>query len=184
MVDGVVDKVLFSEKDLAEKVSELGKQIAEDYKDKDLLLVCVLKGGILFMSDLSKKIDIPLKMDFIAVSSYGDSTTTSGVVQILKDLDTSIEGKHVLIVEDIIDSGLTLKYLLGNLKTRKPASLKVCTLLDKPERRTVDLKPDYCGFSIENHFVVGYGLDFMQMFRNVPYIFIPKQEYVENMQSS
>ncbi|WP_350343752.1 hypoxanthine phosphoribosyltransferase [Proteinivorax tanatarense] len=184
MVEGAIDRVLFSEKDIAEKVEELGKQITKDYKGKDLLLVCVLKGGILFMSDLSKKIDLPLKMDFIAVSSYGDSTVSSGVVKILKDLDTSIEGKDVLIVEDIIDSGLTLKYLLGNLKTRKPASLKVCTLLDKPKRRTVDLTPEYCGFSIENHFVVGYGLDFMQMFRNVPYVFIPKQEYVDKMQSS
>ncbi len=174
-----VDKVLITEKEIMDKVKELGAKISKDYKDKDVLFVCVLKGAIMFMSDLSKYIDIPMDMDFMAVSSYGASTQSSGVVRIIKDLDASIENRHVVIIEDIIDSGLTLSYLIKNLQSRKPASLKICTLLDKPARRTAEIKPDYSGFVIDDHFVVGYGLDYDEKFRNVPYIFIPKQEIIK-----
>ena len=176
-----VEKVLISEEEIAGKVKELGKVLSEEYKGKDVLFVCVLKGAIMFMSDLSKAINIPMDMDFMAVSSYGASTNSSGVVRIIKDLDASIENRHVVIVEDIIDSGLTLSYLMKNLQSRKPASLKICTLLDKPARRTVDIKPCFTGFTIDDHFVVGYGLDYDEKFRNVPYIFIPKQELIKDI---
>lgn len=174
-----VETVLISEQEIQEKVEELGAQLSKDYEGKDVLFVCVLKGAIMFMSDLSKKVTIPMGMDFMAVSSYGASTQSSGVVRIIKDLDASIENRHVVIIEDIIDSGLTLSYLMKNLQSRKPASLKICTLLDKPARRTVDISPDYSGFTIEDKFVVGYGLDYDEKFRNVPYIFIPKQEVIK-----
>lgn len=174
-----VERVLISEQEIVEKVKELGKNISKEYQGKDVLFICVLKGAIMFMSDLSKAIKIPMDMDFMAVSSYGASTKSSGVVRIIKDLDTSIENRHVVIVEDIIDTGLTLSYLVKNLQSRKPASVKICTLLDKPARRTVDIKADFTGFTIDDLFVVGYGLDYDEKFRNVPYIFIPKQELIK-----
>ncbi|EOD01136.1 hypoxanthine phosphoribosyltransferase [Caldisalinibacter kiritimatiensis] len=171
-----IKQVLITEEELQNKIKELGEQITEDYKGKDLILICVLKGAVMFMADLAKNIDLPLTMDFMAVSSYGSSTESSGVVKIIKDLDTSIEGKEVLIVEDIIDTGLTLSYLLENLKSRGPKSVKICTLLDKPERRKADIKYDYKGFTVPDEFVVGYGLDFDEKYRNLPYICVLKEE--------
>ena len=165
-----IEKVLLDQEVIKEKVAQLGKQISDDYQGKELLLVCVLKGAVIFLSDLMRQITIPVSIDFMAVSSYGASTESSGVVRILKDLDCSIENKHCLIVEDIIDSGLTLKYLEENLMSRQPASMKIVTLLDKPERRRVDIKPDYCGFQIPDEFVVGYGLDFDENYRHLPEI--------------
>ncbi|WP_458785120.1 hypoxanthine phosphoribosyltransferase [Vallitalea sediminicola] len=165
-------QTLISAKELNARIAELGKQISEDYKGKEVHLICVLKGGVMFMVDLSKQIqDIPVTMDFMAVSSYGNEASSSGVVKIVKDLDESIEGKEVIIVEDIIDSGRTLSYLVNILKDRKPNSIKICTLLDKPDRRVVDdVQVDYRGFSIPDKFVLGYGLDYMQRYRNLPYI--------------
>ncbi|MDS1029181.1 hypoxanthine phosphoribosyltransferase [Bacillota bacterium LX-D] len=174
-----VKGVLLTKDEIAAKVQELGKQIAADYQGKELLVVCILKGAVCFMADLIKAIDIPLAIDFMAVSSYGDDTKTSGAVMILKDLETNLKGKHVLIVEDIIDSGLTLKYLMENLDSRKPASLKICTLLDKPERRKVELKVDYNGFIIPDAFVVGYGLDYAEKYRNLPEVCVLKPEIYE-----
>jgi hypoxanthine phosphoribosyltransferase len=165
-------RVLISRDRIGKRVEELGRQISEDYNGKKLVVIGVLKGAVIFLGDLVKNISQPLTMDFIAVSSYGNSTTTSGVVRILKDLDNSIEGMDVLIVEDIIDSGLTLCYLYENLKSRGPNSIKICTLLDKPERRKVDVKVDYTGFVIEDEFVVGYGLDYAEKYRNLPDICI------------
>jgi hypoxanthine phosphoribosyltransferase len=169
-------EILISEAEIAKKVTELGQMISRDYKDLNPLCICVLKGAVPFMADLIRKIEIPLEMDFMAVSSYGSSTKSSGVVRILKDLEASVEGRHVLVVEDIIDSGLTLSYLNAILKGRKAASVKVATLLDKPARRTVNLKPDYCGFEIPDEFVVGYGLDYAEKYRNLPYIGVLKEE--------
>lgn len=163
-------KVLISEEELRNKVIELGKKISEDYKGKTISVVCVLKGGIMFMVDLVKHISVPVTMDFMAVTSYGNETSSSGVVKIIKDLDESIEGKDVIVVEDIIDSGRTLSYLIQILRDRRPKSLKICTLLDKPERRVVNVDVDYIGFSIPDAFVVGYGLDYQQIYRNLPYI--------------
>jgi hypoxanthine phosphoribosyltransferase len=171
-----IREILITEDALKSKVSELGAKITEDYKGKDVLLVCVLKGAVIFVSDLMRKIDIPLDIDFMAISSYGSNTQSSGVVRILKDLNSSIEGRHVLIVEDIIDSGLTLSYLIDNLKSRKPASVEICTILDKPERRTTDLKIKYTGFQVPDEFVVGYGLDYAEKYRNLPYIAVLKEE--------
>ena len=166
-----LDEVLFSEKMIAEKVEELGKQITSEYsKDDQIVVIGVLKGANIFLGDLVRKIDLPLSIDFMAVSSYGTSTTSSGIVKILKDLDLEIEGKHVLIIEDIVDTGLTLKYLTENLKSRNVASLKICTLLDKPLRRKCDLHIDYVGFEIPDAFIVGYGIDYAEKFRNLPYI--------------
>ena len=165
-----VKKVLIDEETLQKRVNELGKQITEDYRDKDLFMICILKGGVVFASDLMKAIDLPLAIDFMAVSSYGSSTKSSGVVRIQKDLDQEIEGKDVLIVEDIIDTGLTLHYLIENLLSRKPASLKICCCLDKPERRKADIHVDYVGFDIPDEFVIGYGLDYAEKYRNLPYI--------------
>ena len=175
-----IKSVLYSEELLASKVAEIGAQITKDYMGKELLVIGVLKGANIFLSDLVRKIDIPVQLDFIAASSYGSSTESSGVVRILKDLDYSIEGKNVLIVEDIIDSGLTLHYLLDNFKTRNPESLAVCTLLDKPERRKVDIKVDYAGFDIPDEFIVGYGIDYAEKYRNLPYIATLKPEVYEN----
>jgi hypoxanthine phosphoribosyltransferase len=155
---------------LARRVDELGAEISRDYEGRDLLLVCVLKGAVLFLSDLMRRLTVPCEVDFMAVSSYGSSTDSSGVVRILKDLDASIDGRDVLIVEDIIDSGLTLHYLLRNLHARNPRSLEVCALLTKPERRRVDLPIRYVGFEIPNRFAIGYGLDFRQRFRNLGYV--------------
>ncbi|MGI6096781.1 MAG: hypoxanthine phosphoribosyltransferase [Dethiobacteria bacterium] len=163
-------EILIPAAEIAAKIKELGDKISEDYAGKELLLVCVLKGAVVFLSDLMRALKIPVKVDFIAVSSYGAATVSSGVVRILKDLEQSIEGRHVLIVEDIIDTGLTLKYLHKNLWERKPRSLRVVTLLDKPERRKVSFTPDYCGFQIPDKFVVGYGLDFNEYYRSLPEI--------------
>jgi len=171
-----IKEILFSEEKIAEKVAELGKQISENYKGKELLVIGVLKGANVFMSDLIRKIDIPVEIDFIAASSYGHSTESSGIVKIIKDLDYSIEGKHILIVEDIIDTGLTLKYLSENFISRGPKSLEIVTLLDKPERRKVDLNVKYVGFLIPDEFIVGYGIDFAEKYRNLPYIATLKKE--------
>jgi hypoxanthine phosphoribosyltransferase len=171
-----IREILITEEAIRNKVRELGRQLTEDYRGKNPLCICVLKGAALFMTDLVRQMDIPLEMDFMAVSSYGASTVSSGVVRIIKDLDTSVEGRHVLVVEDIIDSGLTLSYLLDLLRQRNAASIKVVTLLDKPHRRTVNLTPDYCGFTVPDAFVVGYGLDYAEKYRNLPYIGILKEE--------
>ena len=165
-----VSEILFSEEKIESKVNELAHRIMDDYKGEEILLVGVLKGACVFISDLIRKIDLDVSLDFMAVSSYGMSTESSGVVKILKDLDSDIEGKNVLIVEDIIDTGLTLKYLTENLKSRKPKSLKICTLLDKPERRRCEIDVDYIGFKIPDKFIVGYGIDCKEKFRNLPYI--------------
>ena len=165
-----VKSVLYSELEIEAKVGELADRINKDYEGKDLLLIGVLKGANVFMCDLMRKITFPIQIDFIAASSYGHSTESSGVVKILKDLDYSIEGKHVIIVEDIIDTGLTLKYLIENFKSRKPKSLEICTLLDKPERRIAVLDVKYIGFPIPDEFIVGYGIDYAEKYRNLPYI--------------
>ena len=161
---------LVSEKAVDERIVELGKQISKDYEGKQVHLICVLKGGVFFMCELAKRISVHVSMDFMSVSSYGDDTKSSGVVKIVKDLDEAIEGKDVLIVEDIIDSGRTLYYLIDILKKRNPKSVHLCTLLDKPERRVKDVKVDYVGFNIPDEFVVGYGLDYAQKYRNLPFI--------------
>ena len=161
---------LVSEQEVEARVCELGRQISEDYAGRQVHLICVLKGGVFFMCELAKRITVPVSMDFMSVSSYGDGTSSSGVVKIAKDLDESLEGKDVLIVEDIIDSGRTLSYLIQILEKRKPRSLKLCTLLDKPERRVKPVIVDYVGFNIPDEFVVGYGLDYAQKYRNLPYI--------------
>lgn len=171
-----IKKILIEEEELQAKVAELGTLITRDYKGKNLLIICVLKGAVIFTSDLIRKIDLPLDIDFMAISSYGANTKSSGVVRILKDLDMSIEGKDVLIVEDIIDSGLTLAYLVENLKSRGPESVEICTILDKKERRTIDLDIKYTGFVVPDEFVVGYGLDYAEKYRNLPYIAVLKEE--------
>lgn len=163
-------QVMITQEQLAKRVRELGKQISEDYKGQEILVIGILKGAVLFLSDLIREITVDTKIDFMAVTSYGASTKSSGVVRILKDLDTGIEDENVIIVEDIIDSGVTLHYLRDYLMNRKPKSLKICTLLDKPDRREVEIKSDYTGFEIENKFIVGYGLDYDQRYRNLPYI--------------
>ena len=176
-----IERVLITDEQIKEKIKQLGEKISNDYKHSDnFLLVGVLKGAVLFMSDLIRHIDIPLQIDFMAVSSYGSSTESSGVVRILKDLDETVEGKDLLIVEDIIDSGLTLSYMCNILKSRKPASVKICALLDKPSRRKVDLNVDYLGFEIPDHFVVGYGLDYAEKYRNLPYICVLKPEIYQH----
>ncbi|MDD4047184.1 MAG: hypoxanthine phosphoribosyltransferase [Tissierellia bacterium] len=171
-----IKKVLIEKNELQSKVAELGAKISVDYKGKDLLIVCVLKGAVVFASDLMREIQLPLDIDFMAISSYGANTKSSGVVRILKDLNTGIEGRHVLIVEDIIDSGLTLAYLVENLKSRHPASVEICTILDKRERRTAELYIKYTGFIVPDEFVVGYGLDYAEKYRNLPYIAVLKEE--------
>jgi len=171
-----IDHILVSEQQLQEKIAQVGRQLTKDYAGKDLMLVVVLKGAIMFIVDLSRAIELPLTLDFMAVASYGASTETSGIVRILKDLDSSIEDKHVLIVEDIIDSGLTLTYILETLRTRNPASVRVCSLLSKPTRRHVDVPIDYICFEIPDEFVVGYGLDYNQIYRNLPFVGVLKPE--------
>lgn len=161
---------LISEADVAAKIAELGGQISKDYEGESVYLICILKGGVFFTTELAKRISVPVSLDFMSVSSYGAQTQSSGVVRILKDLDTSIEGKNVLVVEDIIDTGRTLSYLLDILKQRNPKSLKLCALLDKPERRVTEVAVDYRGFQIPDEFVVGYGMDYDQKYRNLPYI--------------
>lgn len=165
-----LSSILIDEKQIRARVLELGSEISKDYDGKRPVVVGILKGSLIFMADLIRTLTIPLSIDFVAISSYGRSTDSSGVVKIIKDLDESIEGRHVLVVEDIVDTGLTLRYLLDNLQSRGPASVKVCTFLDKPSRRKVDIVPDYNGFEIPDAFVVGYGLDYAENYRNMPYI--------------
>ena len=162
--------VLLSEEEVDQRIQEIGDRISKDYQGKEIHLICVLKGGVFFMCELAKRITVPVSMDFMAISSYGSDTKSSGIIKIVKDLDDSITGKDVLVVEDIVDSGRTLSYLLELLKDRKPNSMKLCTLLDKPDRRVVDVHVDYTGFKIPDEFVVGYGLDYAQKYRNLPYI--------------
>ncbi len=172
-----IDKILIPAEAVQQRCRELGAQISRDYAGKDLLLVCILKGGVMFLSDLTRALSIPHAIDFMAISSYGGTRIeTSGVVRILMDLNTNIENRHVLIVEDIIDTGRTLQYIIENLETRDPASLKICTLLNKASRREVPIKVDYLGFDIPNEFVVGYGLDYNELYRNLPYIGVLKAE--------
>jgi hypoxanthine phosphoribosyltransferase len=170
MSDDRIGEVLVSSEDLARRVQELGVEISRDYEGRDLVMVGVLKGAVMFIADLMRQLTVPCEVDFMAVTSYGSSTDSSGVVRILKDLDAPIEGRDVLIVEDIIDSGLTLQYLMRNLKVRSPRSLEVCALLTKPERRRVDLPTRYVGFEIPNRFAIGYGLDHSQKYRNLDYV--------------
>ena len=171
-----VKEVLFSVDELEKRVKELGEQITADYTGKELLVIGVLKGANVFLADLIRQIELPLEIDFIAAASYGSSTESSGVVRLLKDLDYPIENRHVLLVEDLIDTGLTLHYLAENLKARQPASFQICTLLDKPERRKVSMEVDYKGFDIPDEFIVGYGIDFNQKYRNLSYIATLKPE--------
>ena len=163
-------KVLLSEKEVDDRIQAIGEQISKDYAGKQVHLICVLKGGSFFLCELAKRITVPVSLDFMSVSSYGSETKSSGVVKIIKDLDEPIKGKDVLVIEDIVDSGRTLSYLMEMLKDRGPASLKLCTLLDKPDRRVIDVPVDYTGFEIPDEFVVGYGLDYDQRYRNLPYI--------------
>ena len=169
-LERAVTEILIDRDVLQRRIQELGEEISADYAGRDLLLVGVLKGAVFFMADLMRRLTIPCEIDFMAISSYGDSTDSSGVVRILKDLDINIEGRDVLIVEDIIDSGLTLSYLMRNLEAREPASLEICALLTKPERREIDVPVRYVGFEIPNRFVIGYGLDFAERYRNLPYV--------------
>lgn len=171
-------EVLLSEQEIASRVHELGVQISRDYQGKHLILVGILKGSFIFLADLIRSISIPVSIDFVGISSYGASTRSTGVVKITKDLDEGVEGRHILIVEDIVDTGWTLRlsYIEENLRARRAASVRVCTLLDKPSRREVDIHPDYVGFEIPNKFVVGYGLDYNGFYRNLPYVGVLKEE--------
>jgi hypoxanthine phosphoribosyltransferase len=169
-LEQAVTEVLIDRDVLQRRIQELGEEISADYAGRDLLLIGVLKGAVFFMADLMRNLTIPCEIDFMAISSYGDSTDSSGVVRILKDLDINIEGRDVLIVEDIIDSGLTLSYLMRNLEAREPASLQICALLTKPERREAEVPVRYVGFEIPNRFVIGYGLDYAERYRNLPYV--------------
>ena len=171
-----IKSVMISEEEIAKRVKELGKQLTEDYKGKELLVVGILKGCMLFLSDLVRTIELPLTMDFMVVSSYGATTKSSGVVRIIKDLEREIEGKDVLIVEDIVDTGLTLSYLVENFKARNPKSVRVCSLLDKPDRRKAQVDIQYVGFKIPDEFVVGYGLDYGENYRNLPFVCVLKPE--------
>lgn len=175
-----IDTILLGRDEIDAKIKELGARIKEDYKGKDLILIGILKGAMIFFSDLIREIDLPLDVEFMAISSYGRSTKSSGVVQILKDLGCDITGRHVLVVEDIVDSGMTLSYLKGVLATRHAASVEICSLLDKPERRRVQLDVKYSCFNIPDAFVVGYGLDFAEKYRNLPDIGVLKREIYEN----
>jgi len=170
MRDRSIGEILVQPDELRRKVADLGQAISADYAERDLLLVGVLKGAVFFLSDLMREITVPCEVDFMAVASYGSATDSSGVVRILKDLDASIEGRDVLIVEDIVDSGLTLQYLLRNLRARGPKSVEVCALLTKPERRKIELEARYVGFEIPDRFAIGYGLDFAEKYRNLPYV--------------
>jgi hypoxanthine phosphoribosyltransferase len=169
-LESAVGEILIEPGVLSARVAELGAEISADYEGRDLLLIGVLKGAVFFMADLMRKLTIPCEIDFMAISSYGASTDSSGVVRILKDLDINIEGRHVLVVEDIIDSGLTLSYLMRNLESREPATLEICALLTKPDRREIEVPVRYVGFEIPNRFVIGYGLDFGERYRNLPYV--------------
>ena len=165
-----IERVLITREQIEEKVRELGAQITEDYAGKRPLMICLLKGSAIFFGDLVRAVDLPAELDFMAISSYGSGTKSSGEVRVTKDLDSSLEGKDVIIVEDIVDTGLTLNYIKSLLEKRNPASVKVCALLDKPSRREMEISADYLGFTIDNYFVVGYGLDYAQIYRNLPYI--------------
>ena len=173
-------KVLLSEEEVDSRIKQIAAKVSKDYAGKEIHLICVLKGGVFFTCELAKRITVPVSLDFMSVSSYGDDTKSSGVVKIVKDLDQPLEDKEVLVVEDIIDSGRTLSYLLEMLRDRGPASLRLCTLLDKPERRVIDVHVDYTGFNIPDEFVVGYGLDYAQLYRNLPYIGVLKPAVYEN----
>ncbi|MEG0877851.1 MAG: hypoxanthine phosphoribosyltransferase [Oscillospiraceae bacterium] len=173
-------KVLLTEEEIAAKVADMGKQISKDYAGKNLMLVTVLKGAVVFLADIMREIDIHAEIDFMVVSSYGAGVKSSGVVKIIKDLDVALEGKDILIIEDILDSGLTLNYIKDLLTGRNPASIKIATLLDKPIRRKVDLQADYVGFVVPDEFVIGYGLDFDEKYRNLPYIGVLKPEVYSN----
>ena len=175
-----LERILITESQLKERVKELGETLSADYEGKTPLMLCILKGSTLFYADLIRAMNIPVECDFIAVSSYGNKTKSSGEVKMIKDLDKSIEGKHVVIVEDIVDSGYTLTYLKKNLLARGPASVKICSLLDKEERREVPITPEYKGFSIDDYFVVGYGLDYNERYRNFPEIGILKPSVYMN----
>jgi len=168
--DPAIGEIIVQADELQHRVEALGAEISADYQGKDLLLICVLKGAVFFLSDLMRQVEVPCEVDFMAVASYGSATESSGVVRILKDLDMAIEGRHVLIVEDIVDSGLTLQYLMRSLQTRNPASLEVCALLTKPARRAVDMPVRYVGFEIPDKFAVGYGLDHRERYRNLPFV--------------
>lgn len=167
-----VKEILFSPEEIANTVKELGEKITKDYKEKNLLVISVLKGGFIFAADLVRNINLPLKLEFISTSSYGHDTKSSGQVQLKVDIETDISGYDVLVVDDIADSGLTMDFILNLLRKREPSSLKCCTLIDKPERRKVDLQPDYIGFTIPDKFIVGYGLNYGDYYRNVPYVFV------------
>ena len=169
-----VEEILLQPEEIQAKVRELAGLLSRDYAGKDLVLVCILKGAVIFFADLVRHMRISPTLDFMAISSYGAGTKTSGVVRILKDLDQPLQGKDVVIVEDIVDTGLTLKYLVENLRSRQPASLRTCVLLDKPQRREVDIQPDYLGFTIPDRFVIGYGLDYAERYRNLPFIGVLK----------
>ncbi len=171
-----IEKTLISQEELKQKIDELGQEITKDYAGQEILMIGVLRGAVIFMADLSRAIKVPVAIDFMAVSSYGTATSSSGVVRIIKDLDEDVEGKHVLIVEDIIDSGLTLNYLIDYIKSRNPKSVKICTLLNKPDRRKVEVPIAYNGFTIPDFFVVGYGLDYAEKYRNLPFIGVLKPE--------
>lgn len=176
MIEDDIKEVFFSKEELHSIVARLGKQISEDYENKNLMLVSVLKGSVIFMADLMREITVPCDIDFMCVSSYGSGTKSSGNVKIIKDLDINLEGKDLLLVEDILDSGKTLSYICKMLKTRNPRSIRICTLLDKPERREADIKADYAGTFVPDEFVVGYGLDYDEKYRNLPYIGVLKPE--------
>ncbi|WP_288312140.1 hypoxanthine phosphoribosyltransferase [uncultured Selenomonas sp.] len=178
MMKDDIAKVYFTEEELQAKVRELGRQITEDYKDakEDIYCVGILKGASVFYTDLVRAIDLPVRFDFMIASSYGSGTSTTGSVKILKDLDYDIEGKHLIVIEDIIDSGTTMSYLLKYFEHRKPASVKLCALLSKPSRRTAEVPIDYCGFEVPDEFLVGYGLDYAEIYRNLPYIGVLKPE--------
>ena len=169
-------RVLLSEDEIREKVRELGGKITADYKNSNLMLVTVLKGAVVFLADLMRQIDVPAEIDFMVVSSYGSGVKSSGVVKIVKDLDVPLAGKDILIVEDILDTGITLSKLVPVLKMRNPGSVKICTILSKPSRRMADIEPDYCGFEVPDEFVVGYGLDYDEKYRNLPYVGVLKPE--------
>ncbi len=171
-----LEKVLFDEKQIEKRISEVAAEIDRDYDGKEPIMVAILKGSVMFYADLLKKLNIRVEMDFMAISSYGNETKSSGEVKMIKDLDRCIEGRHIIIVEDIVDSGYTLNYLKATLSARNPASVKICALLNKPERRVVDIEPDYRCFEVGNEFVVGYGLDYAQFYRNLPVIGVLKKE--------
>lgn len=163
-------RVMISEEDIDKRIREIGEQISKEYEGKSVHLICILKGGVFFLCELAKRITVPVTIDFMSVSSYGNATSSSGVVRILMDLEHSIEGENVIIVEDIVDSGITLSYLLKNMQGRHPATLKLCTLLNKPDNREVEVPVDYTCFTVPDEFIVGYGLDYAQKYRNLPYI--------------